>query len=341
MISVSGYYLGGVGAPLAASLPPCGAALTDDTVAGVLMEIRDRADALDDGDFFLVDVEQPSGHELAALAKHLSLDPLQVEDAANPRQRAKIDIDGHRVFLLMKSIRWREAEAELHVTQVSVLTRHGLAVVIRTAPSEACDRARARLQAGPDLARLGPTSVLYLVADELTDSYLDVTDSMQSDVEEIEAEVFSPGGKGAAARIYQLNRQNLELRRSLHPLIPVAHELSMDHILDVPVELRPFFADVADHMLRAADAVDSFDNILLSMLMASTALQDLQQNRDMRKISAWVAIAAVPTMIAGIYGMNFDDMPELHWSLGYPAVLLLMLTVCLLLFRAFKRSGWL
>lgn len=306
-----------------------------------LARIQSRADAEAGGDFTVVDVTDPTAEEIASLAGALHLDPLHLEDAANPRQRAKFDIEGDQVFLLMKSIHWREAEAELHVAQVSVITRHGLAVIVRTGGDEECARAVERLRMSADLARLGPTTLLYLIADELTDAYLDVTDSMQADVEEIESDVFSPDGSGAAARIYQLNRQNLELRRSLHPLIPVAHELSMDHILDVPVELRPYFADVADHMLRAADAVDGFDNILLSMLMASTALQELQQNRDMRKISSWVAIAAVPTMIAGIYGMNFEDMPELHWSLGYPAVLLLMLTACLLLYRAFKRSGWL
>jgi magnesium transporter len=325
----------------AAESPPPDTAAAPGDLDLDLAGVGRRATAEAAGNFTVVDVIDPTPGEIARLARELDLDPLHLEDAANPKQRAKIDIEGHQVFLLMKSIHWREVEAELRVAQVSVITRHGIAVMVRTGGHDECARAVERLRAAPELARLGPSALLYLVADELTDAYLDVTDSMQADVEEIESDVFSPGGSGAAARIYQLNRQNLELRRSLHPLIPVAHELAMDHILDVPVELRPYFADVADHMLRAADAVDGFDTILLSMLMASTALQDLQQNRDMRKISAWVAIAAVPTMIAGIYGMNFDDMPELHWSLGYPAVLLLMLTVCLLLYRAFKRSGWL
>ncbi|MDD2859228.1 MAG: CorA family divalent cation transporter, partial [Candidatus Nanopelagicales bacterium] len=144
-----------------------------------------------------------------------------------------------------------------------------------------------------------------------------------------------------ADRIYRLKRENIEIRRAVGPLVQVAHDLVEESILWIPEYLRDYFRDIGEHVLRVHDAVEGADNLLMTMLMASTSLQDLQQNKDMRKISAWVAIAAVPTMIAGIYGMNFDNMPELHYEYGYFIVFGVMLTACGLIYRAFRRSGWL
>ena len=182
---------------------------------------------------------------------------------------------------------------------------------------------------------------LWAASDIIVDGYLTVGEAIQDDIEEIEQLVFSPRPADAATRIYRLNRENIEMRRAVRPLMNDAQRLVRDDDGNLPKPLRPFLRDVGDHLLRANDMVDGFDSTLMTMLMASTARQDLMQNRDMRKISAWAAIIAVPTAIAGIYGMNFDFMPELHWQYGYPVILLVMLTICLLLYRGFKRSGWL
>jgi magnesium transporter len=185
-------------------------------------------------------------------------------------------------------------------------------------------------------------SVLYAVLDLAVDGYLAVTDEVGIDVEELESEVFAwERAARTTNSIYRLKRENVEIRRAISPLVVWAHDVVAERLEWVPDDLRPYFRDVGDHLLRVSDTVEATDNLLMAMLMASTSLQDLQQNQDMRKISAWVAIAAVPTVIAGIYGMNFDNMPELHERLGYPIILSLMAVICLALFTAFKRSGWL
>jgi magnesium transporter len=185
-------------------------------------------------------------------------------------------------------------------------------------------------------------SVLYAVLDQVVDGYLVISDEVNRDVEDLEAQVFSAeGGSSVANGIYRLKRENIEMRRAVGPLVAWSHDVVEEQVTWVPPGLRGSFRDVGEHVLRANDATESADNLLMAMLMASTSLQDLQQNRDMRKISAWVAIAAVPTAIAAIYGMNFETMPELDQPWGYPAVLGVMAIVCVLLYRAFKRSGWL
>jgi magnesium transporter len=299
------------------------------------------AKSADSGDFGVLVVDSATSQERNALLAAFELEPLQLEDVANPRQRAKVEIGDRHVLCLLKSVVWDDTNHEIMVHQVSVITGRGFAIVFTDGGPTDVIGALRQLQQHPRLSTEGPGSVLYVVMDQVVDHYVLLTDVIQTAVEDVETDLFNPTRHDSTARIYHLNRQNLEFRRAVHPLVPLAHDLSQRTLHAVPTGLRSQFADVGDHLLRVADSVDGFNNILLSMLMASTALQDLQQNRDVRKISAWVAIAAVPTAIAAIYGMNFDDMPELHWQFGYPAVLLVMATSCTLLWRAFKKSGWL
>jgi magnesium transporter len=185
---------------------------------------------------------------------------------------------------------------------------------------------RKRLEADPDVLRHGPTAVLYSIADATVDHYLEVATELQTDMEGLEAEVFSPEGgdsRNTASRIYTFKRQILEFRRATGPLsLPIARlsgtGQSIGPVPFVNNSARPFFRDVSDHLLRVNESVDALD-----------------------RISAYAAMAAVPTLIAGIYGMNFDHMPELHWIWSYPIVILGMLCLELLLFRTFKRRGWL
>jgi len=299
------------------------------------------ASSAEPGDFGVLVVEAATNLERSSLVSAFGLEALQMEDVANPRQRAKVEIGDRQVLCVLKSVVWDDVSKEIKVFQVSVITGRGFAMVFIDQGPANVEGALHQLQQHPRLAAEGPGSVLYVVMDFVVDHYVALTDVIQTAVEDVETDLFNPSRQDSTARIYHLNRQNLEFRRSVHPLVPLAHDLSQRSLHAVPTGLRNQFADVGDHLLRVADSVDGFNNILLSMLMASTALQDLQQNRDVRKISAWVAIAAVPTAIAAIYGMNFDTMPELHWQFGYPAVLLVMATSCTLLWRAFKKSGWL
>lgn len=300
-----------------------------------------RDAAVQPSDFTWIALADPTRAEVDLVADVFGLEPLLLEDATSPQQRAKIDIGEHRLFVLLKVLEWVDDTSDVETGQVACFVGPRHAITMRMGRAEDTEIAAARLAAHPDLAATGPLSVFWAIADVVARQYLAVGESIQSDVEEIEQQVFSDNPSQATDRIYRLNRENIEMRRAVQPLLPEAQHLAQGPSALVPKPLHPYVRDVGDNILRAVDMVDGFDSTLMTMLMASTARQDLMQNKDMRKISAWAAIIAVPTAIAGIYGMNFDDMPELHWSLGYPAVLAVMAIICLLLYRGFKKSGWL
>jgi magnesium transporter len=314
----------------------------DSPVEPKLLALKEQCET-SPGSFVWLGLFEPTKAELALVADVFSLEHLQVEDAANDAQRPKVEVGaGGRVFVIAKVLDYLERSSDVQTGQLSVFIGPWFAVTVRFGQIGNLRGIRRRLETTPELRAHGPISVLYSVLDLIVDGYLTVTDEIAQDIEDVETEVFSgiPASNNAN-RIYRLKRENVEIRRAVSPLVPFAHTWVNESMTWIPIDMRPYFRDIGEHLLRASDATESSDNLLMTMLMVSTSLQDLQQNRDMRKISAWVAIAAVPTMIAGIYGMNFDYMPELHQPWGYPAVLLLMGTACFSLYRGFKRSGWL
>lgn len=316
--------------------------VSDAQMPATLDELRERCSA-HPGSFVWIGLFEPTRDELQDAAAAFDLDQLLVDDAANPNQRAKFEFgDDGTVFALLKLLDYVPGTSDVETGQVAIFIGEWYAVTVRHGSIGALKGVRARIEGSPNLRAHGPFAVLYGVIDSAVDAYVAVMDEVADDVAEVETEVFSDDSPGMSPqRIYNLKRENQEVRRAVTPLVVPAH-MFVNHDFDaIPTGLRHFFRDIGEHILRVSDAVDSVDNLLLTLLMASTALQDLQQNRDMRKISAWVAIAAVPTALAAIYGMNFDNMPELHQAWGYPAVLGVMAIVCVLLFRAFKRSGWL
>lgn len=307
-----------------------------------LRDLRDRCLATEDG-FVWLGLFEPTRSELDMVAGVFELPPLLVEDAANTAQRPKFEFDAHgRGMALLKVLDYVEPTSDVLTGQLAIFVGDWFAVTVRYGQIGDLRASRLRLESSRELREYGPMSVLYAVLDQVVDGYLTITDEVNEDVENLEAQVFSgEGGTSVANGIYRLKRENIEMRRAVGPLVSWAHDVVEEQVSWVPPGLRGSFRDVGEHVLRANDATESADNLLMAMLMASTSLQDLQQNRDMRKISAWVAIAAVPTAIAAIYGMNFEVMPELDQPWGYPAVLGVMALTCVLLFRAFKRSGWL
>lgn len=203
---------------------------------------------------------------------------------------------------------------------------------------------RQRLEQEPEVLRHGPTAVLYAVSDAVVDHYIEVAAELQADLEEVEADVFAPQAtdtKNTAARIYGFKRQVLEFRRATSPLLQPMDRLAFGNVPFVHEHAQPFFRDAADHLTKASEYIEGLDRLLSDALAAHLAQMGVRQNDDMRKISAWAAMAAVPTMVAGIYGMNFQHMWELRQPWGYPAVLLVMAGVCLGLHRMFKTRGWL
>lgn len=311
-----------------------------------LQAARGRLDALvqaakEAGGYLWLSLPDPSQAEIAIVADVFGLDPLLVDDSTSPQQRAKVEYAPDHFFVLLKILEWVDETSDVETGQIACFIGDDYAISVRHGQGLEPSEAQQRLAANPSIAALGPMAVFWAVADVAVDEYLSVGDAIQSDIEEIEQEVFSARPANAATRIYRLNRENIEMRRAVRPLALEAMRLARGEDVGLPAPLIPFFRDIGDHLLRANDMVDGFDSTLMTMLMASTARQDLQQNADMRKISAWAAIIAVPTCIAGIYGMNFDFMPELHWPFAYPVVLGTMATICILLYRGFKKSGWL
>jgi magnesium transporter len=303
------------------------------------------------GDGFVwLGLHEPTAAQLTQLGDAFDLHPLALEDAASPRQRPKLERYDDVVFLSMRTLAYiehsdREDEGGdiVETGVITVFLGDHFVITIRHGRHASMTGLRRRLEDDPGQLELGPSAVLHAVADKVVDDYLAVTDAVLEDIEEIENGVFSPAGRSGTdvERIYQLKRDVIEMKRTVGPLASPLHELAERPRRLVHPEIREYFRDVEDHLARVHEQVGSFDELLSSILQAGVARLTVAENEDMRKISAWVAIAAVPTMIAGIYGMNFRYMPELEQPWGYPAVMMLMALVCGSMFRGFKRNGWL
>ncbi|MFE7550291.1 magnesium/cobalt transporter CorA [Streptomyces gardneri] len=309
----------------------------------------DLSDALDEarvtGDAFLwVGLHEPSEAEFAHVASEFALHPLAVEDALKAHQRPKLEVYDDSLFVVLKPVVYEPESDRVSSGELMVFIGDCFVVTVRHGEGAALAAVRKRLEAEPAVLRHGPTAVLYAVSDAVVDHYLEVAGELQVDLEELEADVFAPTGgnpSNTAERIYTAKRQVLEFRRASGPLAGPLARLTTGSVPFVNEHAQPFFRDVNDHLLRSNEQVEGLDRLLSDVLSAHLAQMGVRQNDDMRKISAWAAMAAVPTMIAGIYGMNFDHMPELAWTWSYPALIVLMAGIVTGLYRLFKRRGWL
>ena len=303
--------------------------------------------AVDKGGFVWLGLYAPTEEELGEIAQHYGLHPLAVEDAVYAHQRPKLEHYDDVLFMVLTTARYVEhdrltATSEVVETgEVMVFVGPHYVITVRHGEHGGLSDLRRGLEEQPDLLSHGPASVLYTVADSVVDAFVDVATAVEEDVDELEASVFSPERTDDIGRLYQLKRELLALRRAVSPLEVPLGKLAEKQIPVVPAAMRSYFRDVEDHAIRVRDQVGALDELLTSILQASLARTSQADNEDMRKISAWAGIIAVPTAIAGIYGMNFTHMPELHWRYGYPLVLLVIIGTCLLLYRGFKRNGWL
>lgn len=299
------------------------------------------------GAFVWVGLHDPDQRELEELAGFFGLHPLAVEDAVHAHQRPKLERYDDVLVAVLKTLRYVEHDRLTATSQIvetgEIMVFLGADFVVTVRHGEHCALApvRRRLEESPELLSLGPAAVLHAVADQVVDDYLAVTDAVQNDIDEVETSVFAPQRTRDVERIYQLKRELIELKRAVTPLAQPLRSLTTRGYRMVHPSIREYFRDVEDHLSRVREQVASFDELLTSILQASLAQVTMAENEDMRRISAWVAILAVPTMVAGLYGMNFDYMPETDWRYGYPVVLTLVATVCGLLYRGFRRNGWL
>ncbi|MFE2874906.1 magnesium and cobalt transport protein CorA [Streptomyces roseus] len=308
----------------------------------------DLSDALDEarasGDAFLwVGMHEPTEEEFERVSREFGLHKLAVEDALTAHQRPKLEVYDDSLFVVLKPVVYDDDTDTVTAGELMLFIGDSFVVTVRHGEGAPLSAVRHRLEHDPEVLRHGPTAVLYAVSDAVVDHYIEVAAELQVDLEEVEADVFAPQGtdKNTAARIYAFKRQVLEFRRATNPLLQPMDRLAFGDVPFVHEHAQPFFRDVADHLTKASEYIEGLDRLLSDALSAHLAQMGVRQNDDMRKISAWAAMAAVPTMVAGIYGMNFDHMPELRQVWGYPAVVLVMVGTCLGLHRLFKTRGWL
>lgn len=297
--------------------------------------------------FVWVGLREPNTSEMQAVADVFDLHALAVEDAVSAYQRPKVERYDDTVFLVLKTVNYVPHESVtaarkiVETGEIMVFVGKDFVVTVRHGEHGGLAAVRKRLEADPEQLRLGPFAVMHAIGDDVVGRYLEVSLLIEADIDSIEEASFAEGGSLDVEPIYMLKREVVELRRCVAPLSGAFQRLQMDNKDLISRELRRYLRDVAEHQAEAADQIASYNEMLNSLVHAALARVGMQQNNDMRRISAWAGMLAVPTAIAGIYGMNFDNMPELHWPWSYPVVLGTMTTICLLLYRTFRRNNWL
>jgi magnesium transporter len=367
-----GYYIAGVRQPV--QPPPSGEATREDRADGAagwdyaaaLADARTRDDA-----FVWLGLHEPTLADLTDIAAIFDLDEFAVEDAVKGGQRAKLEQYGAMTFLVVRtasyvehrehsqpsepapSRAWRRREQPpaasgsrtetetVRTGDLMMFVGQHFIITVRHGEVGALGPVRADLERRPELLRLGPWAVVYAIVDRVVDTYIHITSRLEEDIDDVESQVFARHVHGRIARIYQIKREVLEFKRAVVPAQRPLSLLAEGRVGAMPREITRHFRDVHDHLVRTVDQVVSYDEMLNSILQARLAQVTVDQNNDMRKIASWAAIAAVQTTIAGIYGMNFDYMPEIHWRFGYGFVLLFMFGTAIAMYRLFRRSGWL
>ena len=302
-------------------------------VAGLRAQLR-GADR-----FVWIGLLEPTPEEFDAVSQEFDLHELAVEDALIAHQRPKLERYGDSLFIVLKTVQYVDSEEVVDVGEAMVFVGEDFLISVRHGAPGGLGAAREEIEHRPELLAYGPSAALYALVDRVVDGYQPAMDGVSSDVDEVEATVFSDTRENPVGRIYTLRRELLLFHGAVAPLEGILDVLQSEPLVAEPI--RPYLRDVADHVARLEVQLHAAREILGSILQANLARVSVRQNEDVRKISAWAAIVAVPTLITGIYGMNFEHMPELTWRLGYPAALLLMATVCGLLYLRFRRSGWL
>ncbi|RHW25355.1 magnesium and cobalt transport protein CorA [Nocardioides immobilis] len=291
-------------------------------------------------DFVWVGLYEPNQRELDEIAEAFGLHPLAVEDAVVAHQRPKLEVYEGSLFLSLKTLWYVDEDDAVETGEINLFVGEDFVITVRHGRGSQLRDARHDLEGKQTVLSHGPSAVVYAVCDTVVDGYLAVMEELQIDVDEVETSVFSEQRTNDSVRIYTLKRELAEVRRAVLPLREPMRRFTVGAAPGILAEAGPFFRDVGDHLAVASEQIDTLDSLLSTAFDAHVARIQVQQNDDMRKISAGAAMIVVPTLIAGIYGMNFDHMPELTWTLGYPFALLLMAGVMGLMWWSFKRSGW-
>jgi len=325
------------------SVVDCGVYEQGSRVGGPVALDEALASAKDARDGFAwIGLRDPGPGMVEQVGAFFDLPPLAVEDAVHAHQRPKLEVFGDTLFLVLKTAQYVDHSENVVIGEIMVFAGPAFVVTVRHGKGSPLHGVRDELEAHPELLKVGPSAVLYAIVDRVVDDYGEVLEGLALDVDEVEADVFSSGGRtNATERIYRLKREVLEFRRAISPLTPPVERLASKRGELVDPRTQEYFADALDHLLRDTERVQALDELLTGVLQANLAQVTVRDNQDVRRISAWVAIVAVPTMVFGIYGMNFDTMPELGWELGYPLIMTVVLVLCTALYLRFRRAGWL
>lgn len=316
------------------------------TCAAALREVRE-IELTGQEAFVWIGLHEPDENQMQDVADVFGLHPLAVEDAVHAHQRPKLERYDETLFLVLKTVNYVPHESVVlareivETGEIMIFVGKDFVVTVRHGEHGGLSEVRKRMDADPEHLRLGPYAVMHAIADYVVDHYLEVTNLMETDIDSIEEVAFAPGRKLDIEPIYLLKREVVELRRCVNPLSTAFQRMQTESKDLISKEVRRYLRDVADHQTEAADQIASYDDMLNSLVQAALARVGMQQNMDMRKISAWAGIIAVPTMIAGIYGMNFHFMPELDSRWGYPTVIGGMVLICLFLYHVFRNRNWL
>ncbi|MBM3941245.1 MAG: magnesium/cobalt transporter CorA [SAR202 cluster bacterium] len=290
--------------------------------------------------FVWIGLHEPSEELLRSLQRQFGLHDLAVEDAFRAHQRPKVDVFGDSVFMVLRTAQ-RVGNA-IEFGETHIFAGKGYVITVRHGASASYKEVRARCESAPELLKLGEAFVLYAIMDFVVDNYIPIVDSIERQVDRIEDGVQAGAvGRKTIKRIARLRRDLLHLRRAAAPMADLCNRLRRFDTGFIDEVFRPYYGDVHDHVLRVNEDIDILRDSLTAAFESHLLLASNKQNEVMRRLAGWAAILAVPTAVAGIYGMNFKHMPELMAWWGYPAVLSVIVAICSVLFIQFRRIGWL
>jgi magnesium transporter len=295
-----------------------------------------------DDRFVWIGLYEPDEALLRQVQAEFGLHDLAIEDAHLAHQRPKLERYGDALFIALRTAQPDREQRRIAFGETHLFVGARYVVSVRHGASLSYADVRSRCEATPHLLAKGPAFVLHAIMDFVVDQYFPVVDGLEDDLEALEEDIFNERiNRDTTMRIYTLKRDLLEVKRGVSPLVDICNRLMRADLELIPDDARPYFRDVYDHAIRINEKVDGLRELLSTALEANLSLTTIAQNEATKRITGWAAIFAVPTMIAGVYGMNFRFMPELEWRYGYPLVMAVTVSLCGFLYYRFKRSGWL
>jgi magnesium transporter len=290
--------------------------------------------------FVWVAMKDPESEEMQKMAQEFNLHPLAVEDALVGHQRPKIEEYGDQIFEVLQVIELHGDD--IHVGEVAIFVGKNFVLSVRQRTEVGFGSVRVRAESEPELLKNGSGFVFYALMDNIVDRYFPVVDALEVELEKIEERIFSgEPAKAIIKDLYSLKHKGMVVRHAVEPLIEAVHKLYGGRVPQVCVGTQEYFRDVYDHLLRVSQQLDGLRDMVITAMQVNLSMISLSENEVTKRLAAYAALVAVPTMVAGIYGMNFKNMPELDWVLGYPMAVGIMIAVDAYLWFKLRRSGWL